>query len=80
LKKRVYLKTFLILDFSISFNKQKEKEVKNQRTQMEKMWKEQLQQMVKTHENDGSHGHRNLIGAALLALELGNEESLGTVV
>ncbi|KAK3746033.1 hypothetical protein QZH41_012976, partial [Actinostola sp. cb2023] len=66
------------LDRILSDKIKKEKEVKNQRTQMEKMWKEQLQQMVKTHENDGSHGHRNLIGAALLALELGNEESLGS--
>jgi len=42
---------------------------------MEKMWKEQLQQMVKVHDREGNN--KNLLGAALLALELGNEESIG---
>ena len=45
---------------------------------MEKMWKEQLQQMVKLqNNNDGTNNSKNLLGAALLALELGNEESIG---
>jgi hypothetical protein len=46
---------------------------------MEKMWKEQLLQMVKV-QDDGSYSNQSLVGATLLALELGNEEVLGKVI
>ncbi|XP_001632651.2 fibrous sheath-interacting protein 1 [Nematostella vectensis] len=63
------------LDKILGEKVKKEKEVKSQRHMNEKMWKEQLMQIAKCPESGKDNP---FVGAAIRAIELGNEEDLGS--